>query len=73
MQLKYIYYHVSGNKEICQGICKFEIIGKQKICCVWVNGQEFGCFEESMCQSMLFDTNTWTYYRKGAFASMFRQ
>ena len=33
-----------------QGACKFGIIGKWKICWVWDNGQDFGSFEEVLCQ-----------------------
>ena len=28
MELKFIYYHRSGNKNICHGVCKFGIIDK---------------------------------------------
>ena len=28
-QLKFIYYHTSGDKNICQGKCKFGIIRRQ--------------------------------------------
>ena len=34
--------HSSGGKSICQGVCKFGIIDKLKICCVWDNFQHFG-------------------------------
>ena len=47
-------------------ICKFGIIRKWKIC-VYDIGQDFGYFVGSLCRGMLFDTNTWIYYWKGAF------
>ena len=47
---------MSGKNNICQGVWKFGIIGKGRICCVWDNGQDFGNFEESVCQGMIFDT-----------------
>ena len=73
-QLEFIYYwHRPGNKDICQGACRFESIVKWKICCVWDNDQDFGNFEESLCQGMLFDTKTWTCYWKGVFAPIFWQ
>ena len=31
VQLKFVYYHRSWNKNICQGVCKFAIISKRKI------------------------------------------
>ena len=31
VQLNFIYYYRSGNKNICQGICKFGIIGLKLI------------------------------------------
>ena len=72
-QLKFIYYPRSGNKNICQGVCKFGIISIWPICCIWDNGQDFGNSEESLCQGMLFDTKTWACYWKGVFAPMFSQ
>ena len=66
-----MYYHTSGNKNICQGVCKFGIIDKWRNFCIWDNGQDFGNFEESLRQGMLFDTKTWTCYWKGLFAPMF--
>ena len=73
VQLKFIYYHRSGNNNICQGVCKFGIICKWKICCIWDNGKDFGNLEESLCQGSLFDTKTWTCYWKGVFAPMLWQ
>ena len=55
--LKFKYYRRSGNENICQGICKFGIIGKWKHFCVWDNDQAFCNSEELLCQFMLFDTN----------------
>ena len=52
-------------------VCKFVIIDKWKICCVREDGQDFGNFEESLCQGMLFDIKNWTYYWKGVFAPLF--
>ena len=73
VQLKFIYYHSSENKNIYKGLCKFEIIGKLKIFCVSVSGQDFGNFEELLWQYMLFDTKTWICYWKGVFVPMFGQ
>ena len=65
-----IYYHSSGNNNIRQGVGKFGVISKWIICCVPEKGQDFGIFEESQYQGMLFDTNT---YWKVVFVSMFWQ
>ena len=73
VQLKFIYYHRSGNNNICHGVCKFGIICKWKICCIWDNCKDFGNLEESLCQGSLFDTKTWTCYWKGVFAPMLWQ
>ena len=72
-QLKFIYYHRTGNKNIWPSVCKFEIIGKWKICCVWGNGQDFGKLKDSLCQGMLFDTKTWTCYWKSVFVPVLLQ
>ena len=58
LQLKFVCYHRSGSKNICQGVYKFGIISKWKNC-VWDNGQDFGNLKKSPCQGMLFDTKTW--------------
>ena len=73
VQLKFIYYHRSGNNNICQGVCKLGIICKWKICCIWDNCKDFGNLEESLCQGSLFDTKSWTCYWKGVFAPMLWQ
>ena len=54
VQLKFIYYYRSWNKNIFQDLCKCGIIGKWKIRCVFGNGQYLGNFEELLCQGMLF-------------------
>ena len=59
---------MSGNNNIRQGVSKFKIIGKWRICCVWDNGQDFSNFEESLCQGMLFDVKSWTCYWKDVFS-----
>ena len=57
-QLKFIYYHISGDKNICQSVYKLGITGKWNICWVEENGQDFGNFEEPLFQAMLFDAKT---------------
>ena len=52
VEIKYMYYHRSRNKNIGQGVCKFGIIGKWNIYCIWDNGKDFGNFEEFLCQGM---------------------
>ena len=61
------------DKKLCQGVCKFGITGKWKVCCIWENGEDFCNFEKSLYQGMVFDTKTWTCYWKGVFAPMFWQ
>ena len=51
VQLKFIYYHRPGNKNVGQGVCKFGTSGKWKICCVQDNGQGSGDFEEFQCKA----------------------
>ena len=55
-KFEFIYYHRPGNKNFCQGICKIEIIGKRKICCMWNNEQDFDNSDESFFHGMFFDT-----------------
>ena len=73
VEIVVIYYHRSGNKNICQGVRKFGIIDKWKICCVWDNSQDLSNFKESLRQGMLFDTKTWSCHWKGVFVPMFWQ
>ena len=68
-ELQFTHHHGSRNKNICQSVCIFGIIGKWKICYVWDNSQDFDNFEEFLC--MLFDTKPWSCYWKGIFAPMF--
>ena len=65
VQSKFTNYHRSRNKNICQVVCKFGMIRKYKVCCVWDNVPDFGNFEESPCQGILFDIKAWTCYWKG--------
>ena len=68
-----MYYLSSGNNNMCQAVCKFGIIGKWRIGCIWDNGEDLGNLEKALCQGMLFETKTWTCYWKGVFAPMLWQ
>ena len=68
MQLKFTNYDRSGNKNVCQGACKFPIIGKWKICWVWDNGQDFCNFEELLCQVCHVMQKHESVVEKGVFA-----
>ena len=47
---------MSGNNNIFLGVCKFGIIGKRRMRCVWGNGQDLATLKGLLCQGMLFDT-----------------
>ena len=51
-------------------VCKFVIIDKWKICCVREDGQDFGNFEESLCQGMLFDIKKLNLLLKGCICTI---
>lgn len=44
-----------ANNNICQGISKFPVSDWQKLCCIWENDQDFGDFEETLCQRKLLE------------------
>ena len=47
---------MSGKINIFLGVCKFGIIGKRRMRCVWGNGQDLATLKGLLCQGMLFDT-----------------
>ena len=49
---------MSANNNIWQGVRKFSIGGQQNFCYVWEKSQDFGKFEEPLCQGKLVETES---------------